>query len=70
MLAQANQTLGSQEPNAVKLTVLDLAEFESLILQPSDEPEVLRSWLRQIVRGRDQEFSELLTAAEPRRLVG
>jgi hypothetical protein len=38
------------------------AEFKTFVTAPTDDPEVVRRWLKCIVRGHEQEFPELRVA--------
>jgi len=57
-IIQANRSLGSKQPEKTKLEVLPRAEFEALLMQPRENPEVTRLWVRRIIRGHEHEFPE------------
>lgn len=56
---QANRSLGSSQPERTDLNHLSRSEFETLVQQPTDDPEVAQSWVRRILRGHEHEFPEL-----------
>jgi hypothetical protein len=53
---QANRSLGSSQPERTHLDHLSRSEFETLLQQPTDDPDVTRLWVRRIVRGHEHEF--------------
>jgi hypothetical protein len=55
----ANRLLGSSKPEKTALRCLTRAEFESLLNQPTDDPQIRHLWLRRIIRGHEQEFPDL-----------
>ena len=58
-----NRSLGSRQPEKTWTEpLLNRAEFESLILGPSDEPEKIRRFLERLIRGHEQEFADLRVA--------
>lgn len=59
---QVNSSLGSTQPEKTWMEELDNAEFKTLITAPTDEPGVVRRWLRCIIRGHEHEFPELCVA--------
>ena len=44
------------------MELLSRPEFETLITGPTDEPEVVRLWVRRLIRGHEHEFPELRVA--------
>lgn len=58
-IVRANHTLGSPHPERTKLEIIDRAEFEALLTQPKDDPEVIHLWVRRIIRGHEHDFPEL-----------
>jgi hypothetical protein len=66
----ANRLLGSSMPERTGLKHLTRAEFEALLRQPTDDPEVARLWIRRIIRGHEHEFPALVGATDaPRAAV-
>ena len=55
---QANRSLGSSQPERTDLDHLSRSEFETLVQQPTDDPEVAHSWVRRIIRSHEHEFPE------------
>ncbi len=58
-LSAANRLLGSSMPERTGLKHLTRTEFEILLRQPTNDPEVTRLWIRRIIRGHEREFPEL-----------
>jgi hypothetical protein len=61
-LSAANRLLGSAMPERTGLKHLTRDEFEVLLRQPTNDPEVTRLWIRRIIRGHEDEFPELAGA--------
>ena len=60
-VVKANLALGAAAPT-MRLARLDRPEFESLLRSRHRDPEAVRLWIRQIVRGHEQEFPRLEVA--------
>lgn len=58
----ANRSLGSSRPEKTWMERLGRNEFESLLTNPTDEPELVKRWVRRIIRGHEHEFPELKAA--------
>ena len=71
-VVEANRLLGLTQPEKTDLKILTVAEFEALLNEPSDDPEVTRLWVHRIIRGHEDEFPELIceSAERPRRRTG
>ncbi len=69
-VSTANRLLGSSMPERTGLKHLTRAEFEALLRQPTDEPEVTQRWIRRIIRGHEHEFPELEGDTGAPRAVG
>ena len=59
---QVNRSLGSTQPEKTWMELLSRKNFESLVTAPADDPEVVRRWVRCIIRGHEHEFPELRVA--------
>jgi len=71
-VVEANRSLGSTEPEKTNLEVLTHAQFEAVLKEPTDDPQVTRLWVRRIIRGHEHEFPQLgcESAEAPRRRTG
>lgn len=71
-IVEANRSLGSSRPEHTHLEHLGRHEFETLLHQPTDDPEVARMWVRRIIRGHEHEFPGLDhgPSGVPRRRTG
>jgi hypothetical protein len=69
-LGAANRLLGSSTPERTGLKHLTRAEFEALLRQPTDDPEVTRLWIRRIIRGHEREFPALAGATGTPHVAG
>lgn len=58
-ISAVNRLLGSRNPGKTGLKYLTRDEFEALLTQPVDDPEVTRLWIRRIIRGHECEFPQL-----------
>ena len=58
----ANQSHGSSHPEKTWMELLGRDEFERLVKNPPDEPELVDRWLRRIIRGHEHEFPNLQVA--------
>jgi hypothetical protein len=61
-VTRANHSLGSTQPEKTWMELLGREEFETLITNPTDEPEVAYRWMRCITRGHENEFPQLRVA--------
>jgi hypothetical protein len=59
---QANRSLGSRQPEKTWMEELNVTDFKTLITAPIDDPEVVRRWVRCIIRGHEHEFPKLQVA--------
>jgi len=59
-VAEANRSLGSLKPEHTGLACVTRAEFESLLGRPEGDPEVIRLWVRRIIRGHEHDFPRLV----------
>jgi hypothetical protein len=59
---EVNRSLGSPNPEKTKLEYLTPAQFEAALKAPWDDPEVVRLWVRRMIRGNEQEFPEIRAA--------
>jgi hypothetical protein len=71
-VVRANRSLGSSQPERTALGRVSRSEFEALLRQPTDDPEVARLWVRRILRGHEHEFPERHSGASdtPHRRTG
>jgi len=53
---EANRSLGSPRPEHIRLNHISRSEFETLLYQPADDPELTRQWVRRIIHGHEHEF--------------
>lgn len=58
---EANRSHGSQNPEKTWMELLRREQFEQLLTDPTD-PAVAERWVKEIVRGHEEEFPELLVA--------
>lgn len=65
-IVAANRSLGSPQPEKVKLQCLTQAEFEELLREEPFDAEVRKLWVRSILRGHEQAFPELLEFMDDR----
>ncbi len=61
-IVKTNRSLGSSKPEKSNLDILSRSEFEALLEQPTDDPDVTRLWVRRIIRGHELKFPELEVA--------
>jgi hypothetical protein len=61
-VAEANRSLGSSNPENVKLEHLTPAQFKAVLDDPNADAEVIDLWVRRIIRGNEHEFPELQAA--------
>jgi len=58
----ANQSLGSANPEKTWMTMLSRTEFEAILTAPADDSDMLKRWVRRLIRGHEHEFPELRVA--------
>lgn len=61
-VVSTNRSLGSLRPDSTKLAPLSPAEFESVLMSPESDPEVVHLWVHRIIRGHERDFPELQAA--------
>ena len=59
---ETNRSLGSTQPEKTWMELLSRAEFAALITAPTDEPDVVRRWVRRLIHGHEHEFPGLRVA--------
>lgn len=69
-MVAGNRTLGSAEPDRIKLEQLNRDEFEAILRSPAADGEVLHAWIRKIISGNEREFPELSRAVGYRQIAG
>ena len=71
-LVRANRSLGSSHSESTRLDRLTRAQFEAMLGEQADDPEVARLWVRRVLRGHEHEFPELDLgpSGAPRRRTG
>ena len=59
---RVNRSLGSAQPDKTWMELPSRVEFETLLTRPTDDPEMIRRWVRRIIRGYEDEFPEMRVA--------
>jgi hypothetical protein len=59
---EVNRSLGSPKPEKTGLTYLTRAQFRSLLNGRSGNREIVRLWVRRIIRGNEHEFPDFQAA--------
>ena len=61
-VTSANRSHGSLQPEKTWMELLSRDEFETLLQNPTDEPEVAIRWVRRIIRGHEHDFPNMQVA--------
>lgn len=61
---KSNRSLGSSNPEKTALKCMSQIEFNALIKRRSDDSEVVRLWIRRIIRDQEHEFPQLASVDE------
>ena len=55
---KSNRSLGSRNPEKTALKCVSRREFNARVTRQTDDPEVVRLWIRRIIRGYEHEFPQ------------